>query len=124
MQKYCYFTYRLTILFHCSLHQNKRQEQPGQLHFDQESQTVVSGIHAQISLTAGSIIFRQQEQGGDHAPVLSTGEAAPWVLCSVLGSSLQEGHWGAGACPEKGNEAGEGSREQVLRGVAEGAGVV
>jgi len=29
------------------------------------------------------------------------------VLCSVLGPSLQEGHWGAGACPEEGNEAGE-----------------
>ena len=26
------------------------------------------------------------------SPVLSTGEAAPGVLCSVLGPSLQEGH--------------------------------
>jgi len=34
----------------------------------------------------------QQEQGGDRAPVLGTGEAAPRVLCSVLGPSLQEGH--------------------------------
>ena len=39
----------------------------------------------------------QQEQGGDRAPVLSTGEAAPGVLCSVLGLSLQEGRQGAGA---------------------------
>jgi len=31
---------------------------------------------------------------------------------------------GAGACPEKGNEAGEGCREHVLGGVAEGAGAV
>ena len=38
--------------------------------------------------------------------------------------SLQEGHWGAGVCPEKGNEAGEGSREQVLWGAAEGTGAV
>jgi len=30
----------------------------------------------------------------------------------------------AGACPEKGNEAGEGSREQVLWRTAEGAGAV
>jgi len=30
----------------------------------------------------------------------------------------------AGAYPEKGSEAGEGSREQVLRGAAEGTGVV
>ena len=58
------------------------------------------------------------------APVLGTGEATPWVPCSVLGLSLPEGHWGAGACPEKGNEAGEGSREQVLHGVVEGTGIV
>lgn len=56
MKKYCYFKYRLTILFHCFLWQNKRQKLPGQLHFDQECQTVVSDIYAQISLTAGSII--------------------------------------------------------------------
>jgi len=55
----------------------------------------------------------QQEQGGDRAPVLSTGEAAARVLCSALGPSLQEGHGGAGACPEKGSEAGEGSGEQI-----------
>ena len=46
---------------------------------------------------------------------------APWVLWSVLGPSLQERHWGAG---EEGNEAGEGSGEQVLWGAAEGAGAV
>jgi len=34
----------------------------------------------------------QQEQGGDHAPVLGTGEAVPRVLCSALGPSLREGH--------------------------------
>jgi len=61
--------------------------------------------------------------GGDHAPVLGTGETAPWILCSVLGLSLQEGHRGAGACPEEGKEAGEGSREQVLQGAAEGTGI-
>ena len=37
--------------------------------------------------------------------VLSTGEATPRVLCSVLGLSLQERHQSPGACPEKGNEA-------------------
>ena len=46
-----------------------------------------------------------------------------WMWCSVLGPSLQEGHWGAGACLEKGYEAGESSREQVWD-VAEGAGAV
>jgi len=34
----------------------------------------------------------QQEYGSDHAPVLGTDEAAPRVLCSVLGPSLQERH--------------------------------
>ena len=32
----------------------------------------------------------QQEQGGDRPSVLGAGEAAPQVLCSVLGPSLQE----------------------------------
>ena len=30
------------------------------------------------------------DKGGDYPSVLSTGEAAPCVLCSVLGPSLQE----------------------------------
>ena len=34
----------------------------------------------------------QQEQGRDRAPVLGTGEAAPRVLCLLLGPSVQEGH--------------------------------
>jgi len=59
----------------------------------------------------------QQKQGGDCAPVLGTGEATPQVLCSVLDPSPQEGHGGAGACPEKGSEAGEGSGEQVWVGL-------
>jgi len=32
--------------------------------------------------------------------------------------------YSAGVCPEKSNDAGEDSREQVLRGAAEGAGTV
>ena len=40
--------------------------------------------------------------------VLSTGEATPRVLCSVLGHSLTEIHQGPGACSEKGNEAVKG----------------
>lgn len=35
---------------------------------------------------------------------------------------LQE-HWGAGVCPEMGNEADEGSRAQVLGGTGKGTGV-
>jgi len=39
---------------------------------------------------------------------LGAGEAAPQVLCSVMGPSLQERDQGPGACPEKGNEAVRG----------------
>ena len=55
---------------------------------------------------------------------IGSGGAAPRVLCSVLGPLLQEGHGSARASPEKGNEASEGSGEQVLRGAAQGAGIV
>lgn len=34
--------------------------------------------------------------------------ATPQVLCSVLGSSLQERHRGTGMCPEKGNKLVKG----------------
>jgi len=43
--------------------------------------------------------------GADHPSVLSDGEAAPQVLCSVLGPLLQERHQGHGVCPEKDNGA-------------------
>ena len=56
--------------------------------------------------------------------VLGTGEATPWVLCSVLSPSLKERHSGPGVCPEKGDEPGEGSGAQVLRKVTEGTGIV
>ena len=48
------------------------------------------------------------------APVLRTGEASPRVLCLVLGTSVQEGHGGTGAGPEKGNEASEGLGKSAL----------
>ena len=37
---------------------------------------------------------------------------------------MQEGHWVAGACPEKGNKTGEGSGEQILWEAAEATGTV
>jgi len=43
-----------------------------------------------------------------HGRCTCIGEAAPWVLCSVMGLSLQERYWGPGACPEKGNETMKG----------------
>ena len=66
----------------------------------------------------------QEQSGRDRAPVLSTGEATAQMLHAVLGPSLHEGHGGAGACPEQGSEAGEGSGEQVCWGATEGAGAV
>ena len=60
----------------------------------------------------------------NHSPVLSTGEATPWVLCLFLGPSLQERHWIPGTCPVKGSKAGEGSGAQISRGAAERAGIV
>ena len=66
----------------------------------------------------------QQEQGSDSSPVLGTGRAALQVLCPVLGPHNMEEHGGAGACPEKGNKAGEASGTQVLSGAAERAGDV
>lgn len=49
----------------------------------------------------------QQNQSSDCSPILSAGEASLQILCSVLGPSLQ-GHWDAGAWPEKGNGADKG----------------
>ena len=36
--------------------------------------------------------YSQQEQGGDSLPILSCGGAAPQVLCSVWGHSIQDRH--------------------------------
>jgi len=53
---------------------------------------------AQVAKKANSILawirngVASKSRGGDRAPVLGTGEAAPRVLCSVLGPSLQGGH--------------------------------
>ena len=66
-----------------------------------------------------SAIMQPAGAGSDHPSVLSSGEAAPQVLGSVLGPSLQESHRGPGACPEKGNKAVRGlehkSYEERLR---------
>jgi len=60
-----------------------------------------------------SATVRPAGVGQGSYPLLDTGEAAPRILCSVLDPSPQEGCRGAGACPEKGNEAKE-SRAQVF----------
>lgn len=42
------------------------------------------------------------------SPILRTGEAVPQTLRLVLDLSLQEGHWGAGVCAEKGTKLENG----------------
>jgi len=74
-----------------------------------------------LACTRNSVASRIKE--GDHATVPGTGEAAPGVLCSVLGPSLQ-GYCVAGACPQKGNEACGRYTEEILQGAAEGTGAV
>lgn len=56
-----------------------------------------------------------------NPPVLSTDDATSQVQFTVLGPSLKEGHWDAGANTEKGNEDGKGFEAKVLWGAAEGA---
>ena len=75
-------------------------------------------------MSVRSLDCLRNELISDGALVLGAGEAPPRVLCSALGPSLQEGHGGAGACPEQGSEAGEGAGEQVWWGAAEGAGAL
>lgn len=62
---------------------------------------------------------------GRRTSVLGTGDATLWLLCLVLGSSVQEGPWGARAHPEEGKEAGEESGlHHVRRRVAVGQDIV
>ena len=48
-------------------------------------------------------------------PLLSSAETSPRVLCSLLGTSLQESHSGPGVCPVKGNEAVKGLEHKFYR---------
>jgi len=48
----------------------------------------------------GQLLGRETRWEFNLAPKL----CEPQVLCSVLGPSLQERHWGPGACSEKGNK--------------------
>ena len=69
------------------------------------NRTCINLLAGFISPLSSLVASVQPEQGSSCPPVLSTGEAAPPVLCPVLGPSLQERHWGPAACSKKGNKA-------------------
>jgi len=72
----------------------------------------------------GCIECGQQVEGGSPPPLLYSGEAPSAVLCPVLGSPVQEKQATTGKSPAEGYEDGEGTGTSLLRGEAEGAGLV
>ena len=51
--------------------------------------------------------------GVDGPSVLSSGEAAPPIMHSVLGSSRQERHQGPGPCPKKKKKGVKGLHTRI-----------
>jgi len=58
--------------------------------------------------------MKQKSLNGFFKWIFKWTEASPRVLCLVLGTSIQEGHEGTGAGPEKDNKASEGLGKSAL----------